>query len=320
MDISWAKIIPVNDLRDAFRNFLKAQGYGQNTINTMGTDSFYLLRKESADVFWNVMASDDFEEIAKKAMIKSLSLHSKGDAKSLSNSYMASMRKLREFLKDPTSVPTDKNAKVIKPATLKKKKIDLPKPCPAQLEDYLRKWDELENYHLQEDALDKLFFDPCPMNNNLSDILIKVSTLNDFYSTNIFSVYPVAKHILELGIDARLQNADVTLVNDIMQVTIDDKQKNFYSFATKYCSHHKPLDYPIYDSYVEKVLLYFRDVDRFSDFKTSELKDYTRFKAILIEFGNFYELEQYNLKQIDKYIWQLGKKYFPKNFIKKNRR
>lgn len=29
---------------------------------------------------------------------------------------------------------------------------------------------------------------------------------------------------------------------------------NFYSFASKYCSHHNPLDYPIYDIYVDEVL------------------------------------------------------------------
>ncbi len=132
-------------------------------------------------------------------------------------------------------------------------------------------------------------------------------------------MYPVAKHIRSLDIDDRLQVGDVTLVNDVMQVMIDGKQKNFYSFATKYCSHHNQLSYPIYDSYVEKVLVYFRDKDGFSVFATPELKDYTKFKAILIEFGKFYGLEQYNLKQIDKYIWQLGKEYFPKNFAKKTK-
>ena len=94
-----------------------------------------------------------------------------------------------------------------------------------------------------------------PKNTDITDILLKVSTLNDFYSTNIFSVYPVAKHILSLGIDARLKAGDVTLVNDIKQIAINGTERNFYSFASKYCSHHNPLDYPIYDSYVDVVLL-----------------------------------------------------------------
>ena len=45
------------------------------------------------------------------------------------------------------------------------------------------------------------FFDLIPENKQIEDILIKCSTLNDFYSTNIFSIFPVAKHILQLDID-----------------------------------------------------------------------------------------------------------------------
>ena len=53
-------------------------------------------------------------------------------------------------------------------------------------------------------------------------------------------------------------------------------------------------------------------------FDDSELKDYERFKNILMEFRSFYGLEEYNLKEIDKYIWQLGKEYFPNNYKKSN--
>ena len=177
-------------------------------------------------------------------------------------------------------------------------KNNVPNPCPDQVERYLRAWDELENYHLQENALDKLFFKLCPENTEMSDILLKVAVLNEFYSTNIFSVYSVAKHILSLNIDARLDSGDVTLVQDLQKVTINGVEKNFYSFSTKYCSHHKPLDYPIYDSYVEKVLCYFRDRDKFSNFKKCELKNYEKFKEIL---GIIYTLapnQDFSMEQI----------------------
>ncbi len=36
-------------------------------------------------------------------------------------------------------------------------KTNVPNPSSEQVEYYLQAWDELENYHLQEDALDKLF-------------------------------------------------------------------------------------------------------------------------------------------------------------------
>jgi hypothetical protein len=192
--------------------------------------------------------------------------------------------------------------------------INIPKPNKEEVQKYLNKWDNLENYVLQENALDKLFFDTYPNNNDINDILIKCSSLNDFYSTNIFSIFPVAKHILELNIDERLKKSDTTLVNDISHLNIGGKEKYFYSFATKYCSHHFPNEFPIYDSYVEKCLLYFMKKDNFETFKSEDLKNYSRFKAILINFKKFYGIDEYNLKDIDRYLWQLGKDYFPKKY------
>ncbi len=65
----------------------------------------------------------------------------------------------------------------------------IPRPSVSEVEKYLKLWNELENYKLQEEALDKLFFELAPRNEAISDILLKVATLNDFYSTNIFSVF-----------------------------------------------------------------------------------------------------------------------------------
>lgn len=192
--------------------------------------------------------------------------------------------------------------------------MEIPKPSKTEVEQYLNKWDSLENYVLQESALDKLFFDTYPNNADINDILIKASVLNDFYSTNIFSIFPVAKHILNLDIDSRLKRGDETLVNDIANISINGKTKNFYSFATKYCSHHFPKIFPIYDSYVEKVLMYFQKKDNFSKFKKEDLKNYKIFKDTLINFKKFYNIDEYNLKDIDRYIWQLGKDYFPKKY------
>ena len=84
-----------------------------------------------------------------------------------------------------------------------KSDIVISKPSGIEVGKYLKTWKNLKNYQLQEDALDKLFFELLPSNEEISDILLKVATLNDFYSTNIFSVYPVAEHILSLKIDER---------------------------------------------------------------------------------------------------------------------
>ena len=191
---------------------------------------------------------------------------------------------------------------------------NIPKPTVEQVKYWLGKWDELEDYVAQEEAIDKLFYGEFKSNDNLQNILIKCSVLNDFYSTNIFKIYPVAKHILSLDVDSRLNNNDVTLVDDIAKVKIGDSEKNFYSFASKYCSHHKPLEYPIYDSYVEKVLLHFNKMYHFYPFHKNDLKNYSMFKTILIKFREFFKLEEFNLKELDKYLWQFGKYYFPKTY------
>ena len=91
----------------------------------------------------------------------------------------------------------------------------------------------------------------------------------------------MAKHILNLGIDNRLKSNDETLVNDIANLSINGKKKCFYSFATKYCSHHNPINFPIYDSYVDKILNYYKRKDHFYDFKREDL---TMKKKILIVF------------------------------------
>ena len=195
-----------------------------------------------------------------------------------------------------------------------KEKFILPTPSKEEVDKYLSLWDSLDDYVEQEHALDKLFFGVFKTNDTIENILIKCSVLNDFYSTNIFKVYPIAKHILGLNIDDRLNKHDPTIVNDIANVTISGKSKYFYSFASKYCSHHDPLNYPIYDSYVEKVLKYFKKKDKLIKFNNDDLKHYELFKQILLDFQKAYNIEEYNLKDLDRYLWQLGKKYFPNKY------
>jgi len=190
-------------------------------------------------------------------------------------------------------------------------KPNIPKPCKGEVEHYLKEWTALKKYVLQESALNKLFNVIVPKNEFIDDILIKVSTLNAFYSTNIKSPVTVAEHILELDIDKRLESYDDTLVKEIANVTYENgKIIKHYSFASKYCSHHKPEDYPIYDSGVDSVLKHFRDTDCFSEFPDNNLKEYASFKKIIYEFKEFYELENYTIKEIDRYLWQLGRNNF----------
>jgi hypothetical protein len=195
------------------------------------------------------------------------------------------------------------------------KNLAIPIPSQAEIEYYFKQWDSLENYSLQESSLRKLYSRTYPLNDDIDDVLIKVCALNDFYSTNIFSPFTVAKHIVALKIDYDLSQGDLAVVNRIASVTMNGgKKKNFYSFATKYCSHHRPEIYPIYDSYVEKMLIYFQKRDGFYEFSNQDLRTYSLFNNILMKFRGYYGLEVFDLKQIDKYLWQAGKKHFQKKY------
>ena len=195
------------------------------------------------------------------------------------------------------------------------KKKDLPKdyiPSVKDAEWFIEYWNELPSYSNQEKALDKLFMDISKRNDNIEDILIKCSSLNDFYSTNIFDIHTVAQHILSLHIDERLKDGDLSLVNDIAHVEVNGKDHFFYSFATKYCSHHQPEQYAIYDNYVEKVLLSMnsRKHKPFANFKREDLKDYETYMSVIKAFQERFGLMGYNIKRLDQYLWQLGKWYF----------
>jgi hypothetical protein len=195
------------------------------------------------------------------------------------------------------------------------RKPNISKPTPEIIKSYLKKWETLENYVLQEKSLWILFHEAYPENKKIEHILIKVSCLNDFYSTNIFSPYIIAKHILGLDVDKYLAMGNVDVVNKIAKVKMPGGRIiNFYSFASKYCSHHRPERYPIYDSYVEKMLIYFRKREKFYRFNKEDLHNYRKFIEILGHFKKFFGLYEYSLRDIDKYLWQAGKKYFPRKY------
>lgn len=187
-------------------------------------------------------------------------------------------------------------------------------PSARLVSKYLARWEHLENYRLQEASLSLLFHRLCPKNKKIEHVLLKVSALNDFYSTNIFNTYAVAKHIRKKDVDARLEANDYSLVNDIALISIKGKKINFYSFATKYCSHHKPASYPIFDSFVERMLLHYKSADGFNSFDKSDLRNYERFIKIIKSFQSFYKLKRHTLREIDIFLWLAGKKWFPRNY------
>lgn len=205
------------------------------------------------------------------------------------------------------------------------------KPSLQEAEKYFRVWNSLPNYKAHEEALSFLFREedsPFVKNDNLKSIIIKASALNDFYSTNIYRIYDIANKIVSIeDFDSRLQEGELDLVDDFRKICykyykqvekdnrIDVKKEvkciDHYSFATKYCSHHQPEKFPIFDSYVEKVLLGLRSMypDIFN-FKNNDLRTYKKYAQILDTLKNHFGLMSLSYKSLDRYLWQLGKRYY----------
>ena len=237
--------------------------------------------------------------------------------------YQRSLRLLLEYLNDSPQLESIRPSAVNSPHQISPLTLipQIPRPTKESVTEYLEKWKQRSDYIEQEDALSLLFRKTYPTNTNLSEVLIKCSSLNDFYRTNIFSIYPIAKHIISLDIDSRLISGDPKLVNDISRghgiKSTSGKELHLFSFATKYCSHHNQIDFPIFDSYVEKLLIHFRKADGFAVFRNNELRgDYLVFKNVIQNFREAYNLQDFNLKQIDQYLWQFGKDVFPKQYRK----
>lgn len=196
--------------------------------------------------------------------------------------------------------------------------MELLKPTNRLIEIYIERFNNDERYYPADQAITNLF-NAFPNNIKLEDILLKISVLNDLYSTNILGTFAMAKHIQQLNIDDALEKGDPYIVNKIaighnIRLSKTNKELNFYSFATKYCNWHNLEHYAIYDSFVDKILVAYKRVDNFSKFVKAELKDFPTFKKVIQDFIGFYGLDGHNLKEIDKFLWMYGKEMFPAKY------
>ena len=190
---------------------------------------------------------------------------------------------------------------------MNKEKKELPKwykPSKKDAEWFIANWKDEGKFS----APVKVMFNLCktyPKNDNLEEVLLKCATINAFSSTNVLDLYSMAKHIVDMHIDEKLNSNNYSIIKDLSEVIIGGKSRKFYSFATKYCHYHNPEFFPIYDSYVAKVLCSFPE---FKIIKIKELREYQTFVDTLNEFRHYYGL---NLTYInlDKYLWRLGRWY-----------
>jgi hypothetical protein len=121
----------------------------------------------------------------------------------------------------------------------------------------------------------------------------------------------VAQHIHKNAhkIDSALAAGSTAIVGTISWVTVPGKKdRDYFSFATKYCSWHNPEAYPICDSNVKK---YLRRLQKESDFAMGfdiygDDWTYPDFRKAMDAFRKHYGLGSFTYKEIDKFLWLYG--------------
>lgn len=186
--------------------------------------------------------------------------------------------------------------------------LELPQPTPARVRQQAEAFQDEDNTGLPARALERLFR-LYPANTDKAEVLLKVAALNALYSTNIFDMVGLARHITERNIDDLLAAGDPGAVARISPAPLgkDKVLRSVLSFATKYCSFHNPEAYPILDTYVEQVLLAYRTRDAFAEFRAEDLRDFPKFKRIIGAFRSHYGLTALPLRAVDRYLWVLGR-------------
>ena len=193
------------------------------------------------------------------------------------------------------------------------KPTELNKPTVSEIEKYAAAFDS-NGAGTSYRAIKKLV-SAFPKNDDLEDVLIKVTVINALYSTNIKSLLPVAKKIFESKIDKQIHGSSPSerIVNDIAVVENKNKKRNNYSFTTKYCHFHNENFYPIWDSYVDRLLKAYNKRDKFFPGKAN-LRKFDEFKAFLGKFREHYKISEQKVSwpKLDKFLWGYGKEVFPK--------
>lgn len=195
----------------------------------------------------------------------------------------------------------------------------LQKPTQDLVSKYINEFNTDDRYFPADIAIDNLIV-KFPKNNCVYDVILKVATINALYSTRIMDISGMANHIVRLDIDSKLDDGNLDLVEEIATghgIGRGSGGSRFFSFATKYCNWHRKDIYPIYDRFVEKILIAFRDKYGFSSFKNCDLKNCASLRRVILDLIDAYSLEQFNFKAIDKFLWRYGQEIFPPTYSHK---
>lgn len=176
----------------------------------------------------------------------------------------------------------------------------------SKFEEVLKKYWEIfqdEKMYFENDVRNWELFQDIPKNDNLEDIITKVSAINDGDIRSYSSVKEMSDHILNLKIDDRLAKGDLTLVDEIAKL---GKNPPFLEFASLYCNYHFPKLFPIFSKqHLDIYEKYIRNLKL--DYDPDKVNTYPVFCSVLNDFVKRLHLgDKMNYLEMRKFGWLYG--------------
>jgi len=191
--------------------------------------------------------------------------------------------------------------------------LTLPEPTADEVRKAIDKFDA-ENEPV-EWTLHQIF-SRYPENKEFLHTSIKTRVLNTLYSTQIRAVNLVASHIAGLiDLDSQLAAGSPLAVDSVANLEIKGRKFCFFSFASKYCSFHRPEMYPIYDSRADACLWHYKKRYPFAEYHRQGFVDYRDFVRVVSAFREHYGLCEFDFKQLDKYLYVQGSLLFSEETV-----
>jgi hypothetical protein len=169
--------------------------------------------------------------------------------------------------------------------------------------------EEIDTFNKAEEFVEttvKNLFEARRANTSKYEVLAKVVVLNQLYSARVLNkhVQGFAEKIAKSDIDPMLDEGSPEAVTAICSCC---NEMRYYSFATKYCTWHRPDLYCMWDGNMDRALWHYQERYRFSDFKRYKPNyEYPVLRRVVGEFRATFGLESINFKGIDQFLWRMG--------------
>jgi len=136
------------------------------------------------------------------------------------------------------------------------------------------------------------------------EVVVKAATLNHLYSTRVFALLAVSKHIASVMADPPDDPTElVTALATVPDRAATKGPRHHWSFASKFTHFFVDADqFPIYDSYNVMMLRYHLGRQAVAN----TVNPYAAFRTNLQQFQTLGHLEEFSLRELDRYLWLAG--------------